>query len=64
MTRLVLLTVFTSLISACGGSGSSNAPANPAESVSDPEEQEFSGKVIDGYIGNAVVCLDLNNNFY
>jgi hypothetical protein len=30
--------------------------------VVEAEEQSFSGKVIDGYIGNALVCLDLNNN--
>jgi|GEM_PF-1488000 hypothetical protein len=37
--------------------GSSNGGSTPATST------ELAGRVIDGYISGATVCLDLNNNF-
>jgi hypothetical protein len=48
-------------LAACGGGGSSSS-TSPDNPVTESEEQDFAGKVIDGYIGNAKVCLDLNNN--
>jgi len=46
------LIVATSIFIGCGGSGSSAIA-----------EITISGKVIDGYVKNAKVCVDLNNNF-
>lgn len=53
-----LLIVLQSLIFvSCGGGGGSSSPlANPSKSVT------ISGKVIDGYIKDAYVCLDINSN--
>lgn len=39
-------------LAACGGGGGGGGVA-----------QNVTGRVIDGYISNATVCLDLNNNF-
>ena len=65
------------VLMACGGGGSSSgsdavmssgstsaATDNTSDSSNDNSENAstFEGKVIDGYIGNALVCLDLNNN--
>jgi hypothetical protein len=55
------------LLTACGGGSSDSGEsggsgASSQTPASGAEEQSFSGIVIDGYIGNAVVCLDLNNN--
>lgn len=40
-------------LGACGG----------GDATTSPSTLTLSGKVIDGYIENATVCLDLNNNF-
>lgn len=40
------------LLASCGGGGSSNTPTSTVQ-----------GKVIDGYIANATICLDTNKNF-
>lgn len=48
------------VLAACGGGGSSST--NQDNPMTEAQEQRFAGKVIDGYIGNALVCLDLNNN--
>ena len=50
LTALSLATV--ALISACGGGGSSSTSG----------VSTLAGKVIDGYITGATVCLDLNSN--
>jgi hypothetical protein len=43
------------LLTACGGGGGGSSPA--------PFEQEtITGKVIDGYVSDATVCIDLNAN--
>ena len=49
--RKVLLTLTVLLVAACGGGGGGTVTTT-----------NFSGKVIDGYIKNAKVCLDLNSN--
>jgi hypothetical protein len=58
--RIALMFSMLVLISACGGGGGSAPPAtdNP------PAEQPvaLSGKVADGYLSGARVCLDINRN--
>ncbi len=50
-TKTAVTSGLTALLVACGGGGEgSSAPG------------AFSGKVIDGYIVGATVCLDLNSN--
>lgn len=63
------------LIGACGGGGYGGSSGSDSDDgyqsggtgatqdASDtPEPTELAGKVIDGYISGATVCLDLNNN--
>ena len=59
--RPYIYIAIAAVLGACGGGGSSTG-TNQGNPVSETEEQSFAGKVIDGYIGNALVCLDLNNN--
>lgn len=51
-------------LTACGGGGGSNDnnPNNTPPPQSQTPPQSFSGKVADGYIRGATVCLDLNRN--
>ena len=51
--RILFSVLTTALLSACGGGGGGSFI---------PVTTSFSGKVIDGYIKNAKVCLDLNSN--
>lgn len=50
--------VFSFGLSGCGGGGSSSGgdPSDPSNPSS------LTGKVADGYLENAKVCLDLNKN--
>ena len=68
---MILMLASTVILAGCGGGGSGSgsgsgsnvstaAPIAPAPS---PASIEFSGKVIDGYIQGATVCLDINNNY-
>ena len=61
------------LVAACGGGGGST-PVEPSGTAAGStgstgstdntsEPITFEGKVIDGYISGATVCLDINNNF-
>jgi hypothetical protein len=54
MNKMLKLSLVTSLIfiGCGGGSGSGNSNSN-----------KINGKVVDGYVKNAKVCVDLNNNF-
>jgi hypothetical protein len=45
------LTILASLLAACGGGGGGSI-----------EQETITGKVIDGYVANAIVCIDLNQN--
>ena len=56
--RLSFAGLFVSSLVACGGGGggSSTASTTPAAPAT------LSGKVIDGYIAGATVCLDVNSN--
>jgi hypothetical protein len=51
--KLTLVTFSLVLLAACGGGGSSSGTTPPTL---------IEGRVIDGYIRGATVCLDLNNN--
>jgi hypothetical protein len=55
--RLSILSALLGTLAACGGGGgsssSSSTPVGPST---------LSGKVIDGYIRGALVCLDVNSN--
>ena len=59
MRNRLLLTLHSiiigSVLISCGGGGSSGITTSNGVTT-------FSGKVIDGYIGGATVCLDLNSN--
>lgn len=57
------LSIATAL-AACGGGGDSG-PAQPSTgggTTPSPPTPAVTGKVIDGYLAGATVCLDLNNN--
>ena len=41
-----------------GGGGSSDSSSSNQQNLTD-----INGKVVDGYVKNATVCIDLNNNF-
>lgn len=45
-------------LAGCGGGGSADGAGAPAA----PAVATLSGKVIDGYVANAAVCLDLNRD--
>ena len=54
--KKVILSTFTaSVLIGCGGGGGSSSPSGPSST-------SFGGSVIDGYIKNATVCLDLDLN--
>ncbi len=48
-------------LSACGNNGSSDPTVEPGSP--DPERVVYQGRVIDGYLRNALVWLDLNHNY-
>ena len=51
--KKISLIISALLLIGCGGGGSNTSN----------NTNEIKGKVIDGYVKNAIVCLDLNNNF-
>ncbi len=53
MFRIFLVAFMSIFLAGCGGGGSSSIAT----------ESALTGKVIDGYISGATVCLDLNNNY-
>jgi hypothetical protein len=50
------LTVSSLILIGCGSGGSKNTTPNIST-------KKINGKVADGYVKNAKVCIDLNNNF-
>ena len=56
LARLSTLSLFIGSLVACGGGGGGSSSSSPAVPVT------LSGKVIDGYISGAIVCLDVNSN--
>lgn len=56
LARVSTLSLFIGSLVACGGGGGSSSSSTPAAPVT------LSGKVIDGYISGAIVCLDVNSN--
>ena len=62
LSFLVIIFVLTSLLAACGGSEPDSKLGSVNESVS--SEHSLSGVALDGYLKNAKVCLDLNQNWY
>ena len=60
-TKLLLSSIAATLILAGCGGGTTNS-ANSVVNNTPKETRTVAGKVIDGYIKNADVCLDLNNN--
>ncbi len=64
-TKLLLNLIVASSVAltACGGDGKDNAKSPSASTLPTvPTSSVLSGKVIDGYIEGATVCLDLNND--
>lgn len=56
IAKLSLLAV-TGILTACGGGGSGSG-----SSSNEAAPSTLSGKVVDGYIEGATVCLDINAN--
>ena len=60
--HLLLITTTALMLASCGGGGG-GVEKQPTPEPKEPVGTTLSGKVIDGYIQDATVCLDLNNNF-
>jgi len=63
--KSLLLTSIALALTACGGSNSDSEPSTSGDSGSGSESgasSSFSGTVADGYLVDARVCLDLNDN--
>lgn len=60
MFRIFLVAFMSIFLAGCGGGGSSSIATEEAPVAT---ESALTGKVIDGYISGATVCLDLNNNY-
>ena len=58
----VLMCTAGGLLVACGGGANSTGTANSANSADAVKNIEISGKVADGYLRNALVFFDCNNN--
>ena len=59
MKKGILLSIAALLFLGCGGSSSTNTSSADTTSVT---KTTIKGKVADGYLENAKVCLDKNNN--
>jgi hypothetical protein len=57
LLRICIAGLFISGLAACGGGGGSSSTASTTATPA-----TLSGKVIDGYISGAKVCLDVNSN--
>ena len=57
LARLSTLSLLISGLVACGGGGGGSSTSSTP-----PAPVTLSGKVIDGYISGAIVCLDVNSN--
>ncbi len=56
--KLLIAAALGSVLTACGGSDNNDAPTPPTP----PTSITLDGKVADGYLVGAKVCLDLNEN--
>jgi hypothetical protein len=63
MTRILVVTIISVFVAACGSGGGGSSSMVDVDLAPVAAEAEVTGKVIDGYIQGATVCLDLNNNF-
>ena len=64
MFRLFLVAFMSIFLAGCGGGGGGGGSSSIAtEEAPVATESTLTGKVIDGYISGATVCLDLNNNY-
>ena len=63
MFRLFLVAFMSIFLAGCGGGGGGGSSSIATEKPPVVIESELAGKVIDGYISGATVCLDLNNNY-
>ena len=50
------------VLAGCGGGGSSSTTTNPPAGGGGSTKTAITGKVIDGYVSGASLCLDLNAN--
>lgn len=57
---IVVSSVLSGLLTGCGSSTTNNDSNN----IESNKQTSISGKAIDGYLQNAVVCLDLNDDGY
>jgi hypothetical protein len=62
MFQLFLVAFMSIFLAGCGGGGGGSSSIGTEEALV-ATESELTGKVIDGYISGATVCLDLNNNY-
>ena len=63
--KSLLVTGIALALTACGGSNSDSEPGTTSDSISESVSSAtstFSGTVADGYLVDAKVCLDLNDN--
>ena len=62
--KTLTLAIALSTLSACGGSGGNSDAPLPETSVPEGSEATttFNGQAADGYLSNALACLDMNTN--
>ncbi len=64
VTGIVLSTTVSAVLTGCGGSIDSLVEEIKDDVVKEIAQSSISGKAIDGYLKDAVVCLDLNQDGY
>jgi hypothetical protein len=68
MKKIILIVISIGMLltfTGCGGGGGSSAAGDNSNPPSNPiggTETEVSGRVADGYLVGAKICLDINNN--
>lgn len=60
--RSVFISISSFILVACGGGGSGSSDSTQTPTPEQPSEQTYSVTIIDGYLKDATVWLDINDN--